>query len=71
MTTASSTGETPQKRVLCTSSPGENVTDSRQEARGAAKHAETPSGLATASVEDVRFGDEGFGSHDNKCVRAS
>ena len=71
MTTRSSTGETAQREFLCTSSLGETVTDPKQEAGGAAKLVEAPAGLATASVKGERFGDEGFGSHDIKYVRAS
>ena len=53
------------------SSPGEVVTDPRQNAGSAAKPVEAPVGLATASAKDKRFGDEGFGSHEIKYVRAS
>ena len=71
LTTTSLTDETPQKEFLCMSSPGEVVTDPRQKAGSAVKPAEAPVGLATASAKDKRFGDEGFGSHDIKYVRAS
>ena len=71
LTTASSTGETSQKGFLCTSSPAEVVTDPRQKAGSAVKPAEAPVGLATASAKDKGFGDEGFGSHEIKYVRAS